>query len=46
MFYFVLSCIPILVVVVQVKKLNGGRQAFESMSLLGALISLLKQHVS
>ena len=33
------------VIVVQVKKLNA-HQAFEFMSNLGALISLLKQHIS
>ena len=36
---------PIKATVVQIKKLNG-HQCVESVSLLGALISLLKQHIS
>ena len=40
--FVLLYCIPIIVIVGQSKKLNG-RQTFESKSLLGTLVSLLKQ---
>ena len=43
LFFVFLSCIPIMVIVFQVKKLNG-QQSFESMNLLGALIVFKTTH--
>ena len=44
-FFMFLSCIPIMVIVYQVKSLFV-HQAFASMSLLGALTFVLEQHIS